>query len=689
MADRYYERFVLCKERIEQLLEEEMVAEPFVGYFHCAGSFLLRLVQIRELVDKYELCKLTLSELQMQNQEVYTHFIDDNYDNSYANPDYMFELCKSCGVSLKLSRMLCALFAKMSRVIAFAYENDLESMTLYLELFIEVYGLFELAYSEGSLAPKEDALKECLYWFESDNCDIFIPKKIKTMIDPEGNFATKIVMNSDLNDIRYLYMYGEYVTDNELKIAAYLNSLPRERIQDMAKTYTEGYRIGFLRNGKDISKKRTVDIRYCLGFERIVREAIFYFEELGLKPVIRRGLLTSVNKIGYYGAVPSRQFTFDHKEDDALVLDHDYLNRYIGVLKTTFEEMKNIAKLYGGPAVIETFGETPFTPKKKDTALSYTPAMQKLSVELMNANAKITNQYIIGEERSFTIIAYPVPEIGEKFEEIFDETVKINTLDYELYEKMQQILIDLLDKAEHVRIVGANGNETNLVVNLAALTDPSKETKFENCVADVNIPVGEVFTSPKLTGTNGLLHVKQVYLDGLKYVDLRLRFQNGMISEYSCKNYEKEEDNQRFIKDNLLFHHETLPMGEFAIGTNTTAYRMARLYGIEEKLPILIGEKTGPHFAVGDTCYKYEEEIKSYNPDGKEIIARENEISALRKSKPNEAYYNCHTDITIPYDELGGIYAVHQDGSETAIIENGYFVPEEVWELNKPLKNMR
>ena len=688
MADRYFERFVLCKERIEQLMEEELVAEPFTGYFHCAGAFLLRLVQIRELVDKNELCKLSLSELQTQNQDVYSNFIDENYENSFANPDYMFELCKSCGVSLKISQMLCALFTKMSRVIAFAYENDLESMTLHLELFVEVYGLFELAYSEGSLTPKEDSLKDCLYWFESDNCDIFIPKKIKTMIDPEGNFASEIVMKSDLNDMRYLYMYGEYVTENELKIASYLNSLPRERIQDIAKTYTEGYRIGFLRNGKDLSKKRTVDIRYCLGFERIVREAIFCFEELGLKPVIRRGAFTGVNKIGYYGAVPSRQFTFDHKEDDALVLDHDYLNRYAGVLKTTFEEMKHIAKLYGGPAVIEIFGETPFTPKKKDTVLSYTPAMHKLSVELMSVNSKITNQYIIGEERSFTIIAYPVPEIGEKFEEIFDETVKINTLDYELYEKMQQILIDLLDRAEHVRIVGANGNETNLVVNLVTLKDPSKETKFENCVADVNIPVGEVFTSPKLAGTNGLLHVKQVYLDGLKYVDLRLRFQDGMISEYSCNNFEKEEDNQRFIKDNLLFHHEALPMGEFAIGTNTTAYRMARLYGIEEKLPTLIGEKTGPHFAVGDTCYKYEEEITSYNPDGKAIVARENEVSALRKSKPDAAYYNCHTDITIPYDELGGIYAVHQDGSETAIIENGYFVPEEVWELNKPLKNM-
>ena len=52
---------------------------------------------------------------------------------------------------------------------------------------------------------------------------------------------------------------------------------------------------------------------------------------------------------------------------------------------------------------------------------------------------------------------------------------------------------------------------------------------------------------------------------------------------------------------------------------------MARKYDIEDKMPILIAEKTGPHFAVGDTCYSFSEESKIYNPDGKEIIAKDNE----------------------------------------------------------------
>ena len=231
---------------------------------------------------------------------------------------------------------------------------------------------------------------------------------------------------------------------------------------------------------------------------------------------------------------------------------------------------------------------------------------------------------------------------------------------------------------------GKGKNETDLKIHLHTLTDPAKQSNFENCVADVNIPVGEVFTSPVLSGTNGLLHVSKVYLEGLQFLDLKIWFKDGRIASYSCRNFETEEENKKYIEDNILFHHPTLPMGEFAIGTNTTAYVAAGKYHIADKLPILIAEKMGPHFAVGDTCYSWSEDTAVYNPDGKELIARDNEISILRKTDISKAYFGCHTDITIPYDELGSIRVVGKNGEETSIIENGRFVLAGTEELNKP-----
>ena len=46
----------------------------------------------------------------------------------------------------------------------------------------------------------------------------------------------------------------------------------------------------------------------------------------------------------------------------------------------------------------------------------------------------------------------------------------------------------------------------------------------------------------------------------------------------------------------------------------------------------------------------------------------------MRKDDVSLAYYGCHTDITIPYDELGSIRAVDDDGGMISVIEDGRFV---------------
>ena len=112
---------------------------------------------------------------------------------------------------------------------------------------------------------------------------------------------------------------------------------------------------------------------------------------------------------------------------------------------------------------------------------------------------------------------------------------------------------------------------------------------------------------------------------------------------------------------------------------------MGKKYGISHKLPILIAEKTGPHFAIGDTCYKMSEENRVYNPNGKEVMAKDNSYSILRKTDVEKAYFGCHTDITIPYEQLGEITVYTTEGIGTTIIKNGRFVLEGTQVLNKPL----
>lgn len=672
------ERYELAMERTEQVSKNACTHDKYKEYFERVASFILDMDRLYENVAEDVFENMSLEELREHNKKLYEDILPEKYSVSYANPEFAVDRFGELN-----GRILSFLYTELRGMIVYAYEQRLFDMTIVAELFLQVYGLFE-----EEEEPKYHNIRDAVYWYVSDYSENTLEYRVLEQIDSRLSFARDIIMNSDLSDLRYLFKFGEYITDNEIKTAEFLNSLPLKDIQAMADTYTEGYRKGFELANKDLSKKGVVDIRYCIGFERMVKAAILNFEKMSLKPVIYRAAVNSINKkfskIGFFATSPNRQYDYDHKQDAAIYIDRAFNERRLGVLRSVYENNKELAAKYAGPAVIEVFGEEGFEPLSKKSNLSYEEHQNKLVVEYANQAGRIVNEYIKGEERSFTIIAYPIPEIGKDYEEIFRETVRINTLDYELYKEIQQTIIDTLDKSEKVHIKGNNGNKTDLVVSLTKLEDSSIQTKFENCLADVNIPLGEIFTSPKLSGTAGILNVNEVYLKDLKYKNLTITFEDGMIVDYMCDNFENPEECRRFIKENLLSNHQTLPMGEFAIGTNTTAYVMAQKYDIISRLPILIVEKMGPHFAVGDTCYSWSEDVKVYNPDGKEIFARDNEITKkYRKEEPDKAYFNCHTDITIPYNEIGSITAVTECGN-IDIIRDGRFVLPGTEKLNEP-----
>ncbi len=676
------ERYELAVERIKQIPKEQTVGKSFRDYFCAMSRFVEMIDRLREELHSGAYGKADVTELETWNRRLYEDILPGNYAHSYANPAYaVSDLGEEYGM------LLSFLYAEMRGAISYTFEAKTEYLVILFELFVEIYNQFEVEET-----PSMKGLKDTIYWFASDYCDVFVADRIREQICEEETFAVDIIMNSDLDDLRYLYQFGEYIGENEVQTAKHLMALDDVTIQKMADVYTEGYRIGFVNTGKDLSIKSTVNIRYVLGFEKVIKKAIENFEKMGLQPIIYRSGVSVLTKrqhlkIGYYGGIANKQYEYDHKDDQALFFDKKFVERKLEVIRTTYEHYKEQAAGHAGPAVIEMFGEMPFVPQQTKEAIRLTEKQQELSVAFDGKQSQIVNEYIRGDERSFTIVAYPVPEIGEKYEEIFDEIIRINTLDAKVYEKVQQTLIDALDQGQYVHICGGNGNRTDLKVQLHELSNPEKETIFENCVADVNIPVGEVFTSPVLEGTNGVLHVSKVYLNELQYQDLEIKFSNGMIEDYTCCNFEREMENKEYIKDNILYKHPTLPLGEFAIGTNTTAYVVAKKYAIEDKMPILIAEKMGPHFAVGDTCYSWSEDNKVYNPNGKEIVAKDNSVSILRKEDLSKAYFQCHTDITIPYEELKSITVVTKTGKEIVILENGRFVLPGTEILNEPLKN--
>ena len=316
------ERYELAVYRIRQIQSEKTVNEKFYDYFKTVSEFVGVINELRTALLDGSYLSADINELQKWNKRLYSDILPEKYKTSYANPEYAVKV-----LGEEYGPILSFLYTELRSAIVYTFEAKTEYLDILLELFVEVYNQFEV-----DEHPAVKNLKETIYWFASDYCDVFVADRIREQICPEESFAADIIMHSELSDLRYLYQFGEYIGENELKTAKHLAELDETTIQKMADVYTEGYRMGFVNTGKDLSKKSIVNIRYVLGFERVVKKAIENFEKMGLKPVIYRSGVSVLTKrqhlkIGYYGGIPNKQYEYDHRNDQALFFDKKFVER--------------------------------------------------------------------------------------------------------------------------------------------------------------------------------------------------------------------------------------------------------------------------------------------------------------------------------------------------------------------------
>ena len=687
------ERYELCIERINNF-PESLSDQALRDYFE-------RIKEITLICDSLRKGAERNAEI---NHLLYDELSAEHFEESFMNPDFCQKRLgdEKCGI-------LCVWFREFRGIIPFSFEDRLSDICAILETTIQIYNTIEEEQVNVGMMQEmimNEHITDTVYCYLYDYAEEFTEDYLRRDLCDTNSFAKNIVMNADLTNVgedSYLYSFGEWITAEQLGTARLMASLSDEKIEKMARAYTDGYIRGFKLTGKDITKKSTVSCFLPLGFERFMREAIKQFEAAGLSVIINRNPVHLINKRlrgnirpGFYGAF-NLQCEYDHNEDMCLFWGTKLMEHKLQALKNACEKHREELGRLSGRACVEIFGVKAEEMINKKSLMHFSAHQIKVNNDYIFKSHEINKEYIPDEETSFTIIAWPTPSIAENmssgfsddelyenYAEIFDSVIDINTLSADKWQNIQQHIIDALDKADHVEIKGCGANTTAISVKLHELKEPEKETNFENCLSDVNVPAGEVFTSPVLKGTNGVLNVGYVYIGGYLFRNLRLRFVNGRVTDYACDNFFDPAEGRKLISKVIFGDREKLPMGEFAIGTNTKAYAAARKYMIEDKLPVLIAEKTGPHFAVGDTCYSYEEDIETFNPDGKKITARENEVSALRKTDPENAYFGVHCDITIPYDELGSITAV--SGKERIdIIRDGKFVLPGTEELNDAL----
>jgi leucyl aminopeptidase (aminopeptidase T) len=638
-------------------------------FLHKVSEMILDFYKFEQNMDGKYFEKTPLIKIKKEYDSLSKELSPKNYKNSYLNPDHSVKVFGE-----DIGKMIYVIYYFFRQYRSFAFEHKIFQMERYNRLFLEMYAQFK---TKNKFTEKflKDLVAKYEKRYDLDETLLVY----KEMFGKEYTHYKEIILNSDPKDLRYLYRYNINITENEIKTAEFFKTYSKKKLDILAKQIAKAYEQGFIGSGKDLSIKSSVIIRFSAGQEELIKRLIYFLQkDYGLDSIVGSPSTTPVNK----------QVSHDLKFYNAVYFDKGYADKRFELIDKVYKKIEDDTDAYSGIILVESFGEKPFSPETKITAWSYTPAQQKDFQYFMNKSQQLRQTYLPSTESSFCIIAFPSPEIGEYFEKIFEDILEVNMLESSKYEVIQKHIIDAMDKADRIHVKGTNGNLTDIIIKNQVLKNPKKQTNYCNCGADVNIPVGEVFTSPQLKGTNGTLHIKETFLNGLKFKELKLDFKDGFISDYSCANFKKKEDNRKFIEENLIFPHKTLPIGEFAIGTNTLAYTVAKKYDILEVLPVLIIEKMGPHFAIGDTCFSHEEDKAVFNPlDNKEITARDNEMTLNRKKDHSKAYTGVHTDITLPYEDIEFISGIAEDGRHIDIIRNGRFAVRGSEELNIPLDN--
>ncbi len=588
--------------------------------------------------------------------------LQKGYENSPASPSFAAN-----AFGIDIGRFLSS--------FAWQIQSSMEQAALGNWIAIERLEMIWKTLNGNSSDSAPEILRD--FWREPD--PISLEHFLRQTFDPSWTVVRDIALTTGADDPSCLYRYGLRVESAQLNVFDFIYKLSTGELKDISNTFAEAYLEGLEEDDKLKYGRRTVTLFLPMGYERLIPFLENSFGERNLKPHFARMKRTPVN----------RQANYDHRFRYGLYLDDNSMKSFIDTGREVLRNQLPVLNSFSGNAMISLFGKQPFTPVPKPEAVKPDDTVTALFGRMMNLETALRNEYLPIEQCSFCMMAFPSPEIEGDFQAIFRDTVKVNTLSNAEYRPIQKTIIDAMDGADHVVITGAPGNDTDLRVCIHPVNDPASETAFENCVSSVNVPLGEVFTSPVLKGTSGILHVEEAFIRGLKYENIRLAFQDGYLTEWSCSNFEDTDKCRKYVFENLIYPHETLPLGEFAIGTNTLAYAMAVRHGIMGVLPVLILEKMGPHFAIGDTCYSHQEDVDHFDKlTGKKLIAVDNDKSALRHTDPDNAYTNTHTDVTLPYTSLDSVTAVFSDGRKIDILKGGRFALPGTEVLNEPLEDI-
>ena len=186
--DNLEERYELAVDRVKDIIEvcDREISGEFVSYFRNVAKFIMKMDELKSLIDGNVIDKMSMEELEMLNRKLYSDVADENYETSFANPAYAVSVMGEL-----YGRILSFLYVELRGLIVYAYEKRMADMTAAVELFVEIYCLFT-----ADVRPKYKEIYDTVYWYVSDYSDVTIEERVAEQLDVTKSFAVDIIMLS-------------------------------------------------------------------------------------------------------------------------------------------------------------------------------------------------------------------------------------------------------------------------------------------------------------------------------------------------------------------------------------------------------------------------------------------------------------------------------------------------------------
>ena len=173
----------------------------------------------------------------------------------------------------------------------------------------------------------------------------------------------------------------------------------------------------------------------------------------------------------------------------------------------------------------------------------------------------------------WVVLRWPNPSMAQRanmsteaFEDFYFD---VCTLDYEKLKKAEQVLIDRMNKADKVHILGPADTD---------LTFSIKDIPAVGCWGDRNIPDGEVYTAPVRDSINGIIQYNcPTIYNGKAFDNVRFEFKDGKIID-------AKGSDTKGINDILNSDEGARFIGEFSLGVNPKIDRPMRDILFDEKI---------------------------------------------------------------------------------------------------------